>query len=113
MPIMQEAVPKEDWERMEKGLPPINRKPEPRPDPENPKVDDQISLKKIDFQRLISAKRENRRNKDKVLFIGFSVRMEIKEGAGVKSLGGWVPEAEWLEFLRINRGKINMEGLQI
>jgi len=113
MPIMQEAIPKEDWERMDKGLPPIKRKQEPRPEPEKPKMNDQISLKKIDFQRLISVNRENRRNKDRTTFIGYIVKVEIKDGAGIKTLGGWVPEEEWLEFLRYHRGKINMEALQV
>ncbi len=113
MALMQEAISREDWERQDKGLPPLKRKATPRPEPEKPDIKDQISLKKVDFQRLLSVHRENRKNKEKVTFIGYIVKMEVKEGVGVKTIGGWVPEADWMEFLRFNRGKINMEALQV
>ena len=113
MPIMQEAIPKEDWERMDKGLPPIKRPIIQRPEPEPLQGKDQISLKGIKFVNLISVKRENRKNKEGMNFIGYLVKVEVKDGAGVKTLGGWAPEADWLEFLRNHRGRINMEALQV
>lgn len=113
MALMQEAMSREDFERSEKGLPPLKKKSVPRPEPEKPKVKDQISLKGINFQGLLSVKRDNQRNAEGQIFIGYTVRMEVKDGAGVKTLGGWVPESEWQEFMRYHRGKINMEALQV
>ena len=113
MALMQEAIPREDWERQDRGLPPISRKAPPKPEPAKPKIDDQISIKKINFHALLSARRENRKNKEGTTFIGYVVRLEVKEGARVKALGGWVPEADWMEFIRNHRGKINMEALQV
>lgn len=113
MALMNEAMSKEDWERQDKGLPPIKRKVTPRPEPKAPEIKHQVSLKGIKFERLISVNRSNTRNKDNMTFIGYEVVMEVKEGATVKSLGGWVPEAEWMEFVRAHRSQINMAALQV
>lgn len=115
MPLMQEAIPREDWEAMDRGERVPKRKSTPRPEPAAPKIAGQISVRGVDFQRLMSIKRDNRRNSTGMMFIGFQITLEAKEKgtAGVKTLSGWIPEVEWLELLRVNRDKINVSMLQV
>ena len=129
MPLMQEAMSREEWERKELGLPPLKKKKVERPDPVFPKVDKLLSFKEVPldrFVRLINVKRNNIKNKDGVSFIGFDVDMEIKAKEKKKTLdkimseepetyiiSGWFPEGEWMQFLRHMRSRIDLSMLQM
>jgi len=130
MPLMQEAMIREEWERKELGLPPLKKKKVERPDPVPPKVDKLLSFKEVPldrFVRLISVKRNNIKNKDGVSFIGYDAEMEIKvevksqkpldkilsEEGKTYILSGWFPEGEWMQFLRNMRSRIDLSMLQM
>jgi len=135
MPLMQEAMSRDEWERKELGLPPLKKKKVERPDPVPPKVDKLLSFKEVPldrFVRLINVKRNNIKNKDGVSFIGFDVDMEIKSAGTVKVkdknkpldkilaeesetylISGWFPEGEWMQFLRHMRSRIDLSMLQM
>jgi len=130
MPLMQEAMSREEWERKELGLPPLKKKKVERPDPVFPKVDKLLSFKEVPldrFVRLISVKRNNIKNKDGVSFIGYDAEMEIKvevksqkpldkilsEEGKTYILSGWFPEGEWMQFLRNMRSRIDLSMLQM
>jgi len=130
MPLMQEAMSREEWERKELGLPPLKKKKVERPDPVPPKVDKLLSFKEVPldrFVRLISVKRNNIKNKDGVSFIGYDAEMEIKvevksqkpldkilsEEGKTYILSGWFPEGEWMQFLRNMRSRIDLSMLQM
>jgi hypothetical protein len=129
MPLMQEAMSREEWERKELGLPPLKKKKVERPEPTPPKVDKLLSFKEVPldrFVRLISVKRNNIKNKDGVSFIGYDVEMEIKSKDKKKPLdkilseesetyliSGWFPEGEWMQFLRHMRSRIDLSMLQM
>jgi len=130
MPLMQEAMSRDEWERKELGLPPLKKKKVERPDPVPPKVDKLLSFKEVPldrFVRLISVKRNNIKNKDGVSFIGYDAEMEIKvevksqkpldkilsEEGKTYILSGWFPEGEWMQFLRNMRSRIDLSMLQM
>lgn len=132
MALMQEAMTREDWERKEKGLPPIKKEKIVRPEPEHPKVERLVTCSSVPFDRfvrIISSKRNNLKNKDGVRFIGFDVEIEVKykiqpkkadsEEAETKEpkenyvIAGWMPEGEWLQLLRSLRNKIDLSMLQM
>jgi len=57
--MAQEAMSKENWERIDKGLPPIKKVKIVRPEPEKPKIENEIKFDDIakTFVSLESAKR--------------------------------------------------------
>lgn len=119
MPLMRESMSKEDWDRQEQGLPPIKRKVEPRPEPEPPEIGDMILFKDVPidlFSRLLAAKFKMVKNKDGMRFAGFDVEIELsmKEGKEEHTdvVKGWMPETEWLLFLRSARSKIDYRIVQ-
>jgi hypothetical protein len=119
MALMRESMSKEDFDRAEQGLPPIKRTVAPRPEPEPPDVKERILFKDIPldmFSRLLNARFRSMRNKDGMRFTGFDVEIElsIKEGKEehTETLRGWMPETEWLLFLRNARSKIDYKVVQ-
>ena len=125
MPLMTEAISREDFERMEKGLRPLKRKVIPRPDPEKPVIENEIKFDNIPpdrFKDLESAKRNTLKNKDGVRFIGYDVEIsfEIKRSPGKppgaitneerdfpKSMKGWMDEGNFHSLIRTFRKQIN------
>jgi hypothetical protein len=112
MPLMKEAMSKEDYDRAEKGLAPLKLVKEARPDPEYPLIKSEIKLSDIPPDEPIKLEYANRnilKNKDGVSFIGFSVFIlvlsdKIKEPFPME---GWMLEGEFLAFLRAYRSQIN------
>lgn len=126
-PTMQEAVTKENFERMEKGLPPLKVKVEKRPEPTKPDVENEIKFKDIpvdEFVELEYARRNTVKNKEGIRFIGYDVSMilesPMKRKPGrpkesekeevlteSKNLIGWMNEGEFLTLVRHAKKKIN------
>lgn len=124
MGLMTEAVSKEDYDRMEKGLPRLKPKKVATPDPIPPVVDNELSIKDIPSGYEISleeAKKNIKRNEDGVIFIGFDVVIDLfpvrvkKPGRPKESdkepitLKGWMPEGKFLEFVRTYRKQIDQQ----
>ena len=129
MPLMQEAISRENWERMEKGLKPIKQKVIPRPEPKRPDISNEIKFKDIptdDFVELEYARRNTIKNFEGMRFIGYDVSMIIssegkrkpgrppkdeKEEIPVesKTITGWMGEGDFLQLVRTYRKKINLQ----
>jgi hypothetical protein len=78
---MNEAMSKEDFERADKGLPPIKKPKIERPDPEFPLVKDLIKFDDIpiaEFDKIVTSNRRAIRNEEGVIFIGFDVTILLK-----------------------------------
>lgn len=122
--MLQEAVTKENWERMEKGLPPLKPKQEKKEDPVSPVISNEIKLSDIppncDVQ-LDHAQRNTVRNEQGMRFIGFDVIMTCvpkKKGPGKpptgtitepKTIEGWLAEGAFLELIRLHRKEIDQQ----
>jgi len=127
MLIMQEAMGKEDWERAEKGLPIIPKMKIKRPEPERPKIENEIKFDDIpinDFVELEYARRKTIKNSEGARFIGYEVSMVLgfkrKQGrpkesekeqisGEPKTLSGWMGEGDFLSLVRTCRKKINQQ----
>jgi len=91
MSLPQDMMTKEDWDRMERGLPP--RKPVviKRPDPEPPVVEDLIKFEDIplnDFNELAYANIKTIKNADGVNFIFYDVKIILSSTAQLKRRPG-------------------------
>ena len=137
MPIMTEAISKDDFERAEQGLPPLKKKAKPRPEPEPPKVEKLLTFKDLPwdrFVRLVSVRQNVLKNKDRMRFIGYDVAIEFKYSPeSIKTKGskpldkilsdepikdtfiqdGWFSEGDWLQFCRTFRRKVDLSILQM
>ncbi len=81
-PIMQEAMLKEDFERMEAGKPPLKKPNIVREDPGIPEISDLIRYEDINVNEvlcLVSANRKVIKNKEGVNFIGYHVVIEMEK----------------------------------
>ncbi len=133
MPIMQEAIPLEDFNRMQKGLPPLKKKVIKKPEPEKPDIKNEIKFEDIpvdSFVELEYAKRNTLMNKDGVCFIGFDVSIRLGAQAVLKRkpgrppkikepvsdepgvLRGWMDEGNFFTLMRHFRQKINPNVVQ-
>jgi hypothetical protein len=119
---MNEAISRDDWERMERGLKPIKRKVIPRPEPEPPVVEKLIKFSDIPldwFKSLDKADRRTIKNKDGVSFVGYDVEISLgknKVGAITneeknmpKSMKGWMMEGHFQELVRNKRKEIDQQ----
>jgi len=132
MTIMQTAVEKEDWELMQKGLPPRKKKVVQIPNPEMPEVENLLKFEDIPldkFEKLISARRRKIDNKEGVKFIGFDVVMEVRdkrkpgrppkdeekaiEELEKRIISGWMLEGEWYKVFRHIRDKIDFKVISL
>jgi len=126
MTLMKEALSKEDYDRMEKGLPRLKPKKIVVPDPIPPVVDNEIAMNHIldGYEvSLAEAKKNIKRNEDGVMFIGFDVVIDLfparkkKPGRPKESgkklepitLEGWMLEGKFLEFVRTYRKQIDQQ----
>jgi hypothetical protein len=129
--MAQEAMTVENFERWQKGLPPLKPKKVVRPEPEKPKIGNEIKFQDIpvdDFVELEYAKRNTVQNAEGARFIGFDVSMILNPSAQLKRkpgrpkesekeeistepkvLSGWMAEGSFLELLRTCRKKINTQ----
>jgi len=104
MTIMNEAVLRNDWERMQKGQPPLPKQKVVRPEPEPPRVENQIKFEDVPLTstlRLLSKVRDNLKNSEGIAFTGY--RICIEEIESKKTLTGWVSDGDFgklLPFLR-------------
>jgi hypothetical protein len=126
MPLMNEAVSKDNFDRFEKGLPPLKPKKVVIPDPPRPIVDNEVKMTDIpeDYEiKLDYAHRKTVRNDEGVMFIGFEVNIDLlpiskKRGPGRPkesddpkplNLKGWMIEGEFLQFVRTYRKQIDQQ----
>jgi hypothetical protein len=129
MPLMQEAMTKENWERQEGGLRPLKANTVKRPEPKRPNIDNEIKFEDIpieDFVELEYAKRNTLKNEEGVRFLGYDVSMILSSTASLKrkpgrpmkdvskeissepkTLTGWMQEGDFLSLIRNCRKKIN------
>ena len=126
--MQTEAMSKKNWERGEKGLPPLKVEKIKRPEPERPKIENEIKFDDIpinDFVELEYARRKTIKNSEGVRFIGYEVSMVLgplkrKQGrpkesekddiqGEPKTLSGWMGEGDFLSLVRTCRKKINQQ----
>jgi len=103
--IPKEAVPMEDFLRMERGLPPRPKAKIIRPEPEFPKVDNQIKFESIPLDRVIGIERIRKnvlKNKDGIHFIGYDIQIEVRDS---KPLQGWILEGDLVRLKPFIREK--------
>ena len=127
MAIMQEAMTKDNFERTEKGLPPIEPKKVVRPEPQKPEIQDEITFKDITgFIELLRAERKMIKNAEGMRFIGYSVEIMLegkkKPGRPKESekeipieptvLEGWMGEGDFLKLVRTYRKEINSQVIK-
>jgi len=101
--IPKDAIPLEDFLRMEKGLPPRPKKKIVRVEPEFPKVENRIEFEKLPLDKLagITGIRKNvLRNKDGVHFIGHDIEIEVKDS---KPIQGWIGEGDLIRLIPLIR----------
>ncbi len=99
MPIMTEALSKDEFERKERGERVVKSKPIPRPEPAFPKVPDLIKFNDIslsEFEKISSADMKRVKNEEGVNFIGYDVMIKLK----TKTLRGWMIEGDYLKLSR-------------
>lgn len=113
MPIMNEAVSKEDFDLLERGIKPAKKKVTPRPEPEMPVIEQIVKVADIPENytvKLEQAFRSIKKNKDGMRFIGYDVVIQLmpvppeEKKAGrppePKTLTGWMIEGEFMALLR-------------
>jgi len=111
---MKEAGTQEDFERWNKGLPAKRKQKVAKPQPEAPKIKDVLLFKDIDLEEIkimLDGRRKTQKNADGVMFIGFNVSYQKKDGSSVT---GWMPEGDYIELKRILfiDGNVNIDVLE-
>ena len=96
--IMQEAVDQEEYDRMEKGLPPKKRTKSEPPAPKPPDIKSVVLYADITEEikkKLagIKAARKNYRNDDGVRFIGYEVGLTFNDKSSVT---GWMDNKDFI-----------------
>lgn len=112
-PRMDKALPQEDFDRVQMGLPPREEVREAAPDPEMPAFEGVIRLSDVKMDSILgvkSAKHQSQRNRDGVRFMGFAIEIESAQGNRV----GWMPERDYLQFRRelFRVGKISTDAME-
>jgi len=104
MGIMKEAIDKEDWQRMQKGLKPKPKPPKVMPTYKAPIVDNHIRLKDIPLQSVIgfSSSPKTVRNAEEVRFIGYDVIINVKDKP--KPISGWMSENDVIRLRQLTGG---------
>ena len=97
MVIPRDAVDLEDWERMERGLPPRPKPKVVRKPPTPPVLADEIKIQNIPNKEIrdLSARMRSERGPDGEIFCGWKVWIEFTDN---KSLSGWMNEWTLGEF---------------
>jgi len=108
--IPKDAIPLEEWERMQKGLPPLPEKKVVRPEPELPEIKNRVNFEDIPIEKLLriqAVKKRIVKNQDGVRFIGYDAIIERREG---KPLAGWFQEGIMEQLRRMPVIKENTDA---
>ena len=113
--MLNEAMPLEDWEKKEKGIPVPKRKVVPRPEPTMPILKDLIKFDDIpllEFDKIMNANMRRIQNQDGINFIGYDVTIILKPKRGPgrpkedepepppRILKGWMIEGDYEKLRR-------------
>jgi hypothetical protein len=114
MPLMNEAMSKADFDRQEKGLAPLKQVKSVKPDYVKPDEKDELLFSDITLNgfepKLLSAKLNNRKNDEGVLFIGYEVTIDlISKKEDPIEMRGWMVEGEFMTFVRHYRSQISQQ----
>ena len=92
--IPTEAILKEDFDRVEKGLPPVAKPKIIREEPERPTVPDEIKFADIPEDEIFefSARGHTFKNEAGTRFTGYNIYLETRKG---KAIEAWMPEGEF------------------
>jgi hypothetical protein len=106
---MKEAMTKENFDRVEKGLAPLKPVKLVRPDSAMPKMEDEIKMSDIKGEiKLEYAGRYSRKNDEGVLFVGYCVTIKlISKKKDPETIEGWMVEGEFKKFVRHFRDQID------
>jgi hypothetical protein len=105
--MQKEAMTKENFDRVEKGLAPLKPVKLVQKEDAEPKLEDRIKLSDIKGEiKLEYAGRYSRKNDDGVLFVGYCVTIKLMKKDPV-TLKGWMVEGEFMEFVRHFRDQID------
>ena len=128
--MLQEAMSKEDWEMLEKGIRPKKKARTPRPEPAKPIIENEVKVSDIPegySLKLEQAFKKVIQNVDGIRFIGYEVLIELtpipkKRGPGrpkedevapePKTLMGWMIEGEFLALNRKFRKEIDQQVIR-
>ena len=97
----KEALSQEDFENWDSGKRVKKEPPKVQDDPKRPKVADIIPLGKIkpeDVKGAPSGRIKTIRNEDGVMFTGYNVTLQLKDG---KTVTGWMEDGLYLELRRL------------
>jgi len=97
--LMHEAIDKEDWERIDKGLRP-RKKPTPvHIEPGKPVIKNQILVHSVPVENVktVDAKRRTVRNAQGAISIGFDTSFGLNGG---KKVSGWITEGDFYAIRR-------------
>lgn len=119
-PPIQEAMSAEEYERWDKGLPPLPKRKEVKADAAPLKEEGELTanevLEEADLPSF-SAVRQNKKNKDGIIFICFNVtylkNVEQKgKKATAQKVEGWMVEGEFLRLLALAGNRIERKNIQ-
>ena len=98
--VMQEAISKEDFERMQKGLPPKAKPKIKMPVYDPPTVKKQLKIEDIPIGEVagFTAQKHVVTNTEGVKFIGADVIINIK---GQNPMKGWMAEKDLLQLKQL------------
>jgi len=103
--IPKEAIPKADFDRQERGLPPKEKLKIVRVEPKPPVVPDEIKFEDVPEGEIFefSARSRTEKNKAGTRFCGYTIFLETRDG---KILEGWLPGGEFEKL----RARIRVEA---
>ena len=109
----KDAVDQETYNRLDQGKSALAKLTPSPPEPSYPDVDNIIRYTKdleTGLDSIDSITRGNKKNKDGTIFVGYNVRLILKND---KPLDGWMPESEYIRFRRslLVSGKVNTDML--
>lgn len=110
-----ELVDMDNFQRWQDDKP-LKPEPAPRiPEPKPPKVKDQLTADNIkieDVAALLTAKRKPVRNANGVIFLGFDLGLEMKNG---KKVSGWMPAKDFHDFRHglFKKGQVSLDKISI
>jgi hypothetical protein len=108
--LLREAMTKDNFDRVERGLSPLKPKVVERADPKPPSMDDEIlssDVKEGYKVKLEYANRVAKKNEEGVSFMGYEVKINLLLKKETLTLKGWMIEGEFLTFVRNNREQID------
>jgi hypothetical protein len=108
--LMNKMICREDFERMEKGLPPRPKQKVIIPEPEPPVIENQIFLKDFQKKEIVNVDGHARavKNKDGVRFTGFDLMITFQDKAVIS---GWLSDGDFQRMKALTRGSKIDTGL--